>query len=62
MCVCVLVELCLCECLLSQPHAPSFKKTTCLSNPTADEILKERGGWGGGCQKSKTGEIYSNGR
>lgn len=36
-------------------------KTTCLSNPTADEILEEEekegdeGKGGGGCQKSKDG-------
>lgn len=48
-CVCVVFVELLCECLLSQPHAPSLQKTTCLSNPTADETLEEkRSGEGGG--------------
>lgn len=47
-CVCVVFVELLCECLLSQPHAPSLQKTTCLSNPTADETLEEkRSGRGG---------------
>lgn len=63
-CVFVLVELFLCECLLSQPHAPSLQKPHACQIQLRMRFLRRRrrGRRAGGCQKSKTGEIYSNGR